>query len=57
MPSIQNREHEEKEMKPKLDWEAVLIAVVGIIVFFILLIGAEQAVGPSPTVSTIGSQQ
>jgi len=44
-------------MKPKLDWEAVLIAVVGIIVFFILLIGAEQAVGPSPTVSTIGSQQ
>ena len=32
-------------MKPKLDWEAVLIAIVGIMVFFILMIGAEKAVG------------
>ena len=46
-------------MKPKLDWEAVLIAIVGIMVFFILMIGAEKAVGPavkSPAVSAIGSQ-
>jgi hypothetical protein len=45
MPSIQNREHEEKEMKPSLDWEAMLIAALGLVVFFILMIGAEKAVG------------
>jgi len=46
-------------MKSKTDWEAALIALVGIVVFFILLVGAERAVGPavtSPIVSTIGSQ-
>jgi hypothetical protein len=45
MPSIQNREHEEKEMKTGVDWEAMFIATLGLVVLFLLMIGAEKAVG------------
>jgi len=32
----------------KFDWEAAVVAVVAAVVFFILMIGAEQAVGKTP---------
>jgi hypothetical protein len=32
-------------MKPSIDWEAVMTAVLGLLVFGILLYGAEESVG------------